>query len=79
MGTICLKAENYKKSFDLFSQAIRSFEQYKIETGKNEASFSNCWFNQANLFAAQKAYVHAIQAYMVAIKESPYQILNHLD
>lgn len=81
MGTLCLKAENFAKAQSLFGQAVTSFEQFKAQQGeeKRDLGFSNVWFNQGNLFAAQKKYEQAIRAYVVCISESPFQILNHLD
>lgn len=84
MGSLCLKAENFAKAQSLFGQAVTSFELFKVEQEKEgndcrELGYSNVWFNQGNLFAAQKKYEQAIQAFIVCITESPYQILNHLD
>lgn len=60
MGTLCLKAENFAKAQSLFQQAVVNFEQFKATGEVADISFSNVWFNQANLFAAQKKYVNAI-------------------
>ena len=55
-GAVCLKGENFDKAKTLFEQAIKSFEQFKFLDRENKdfqrASFSNAWFNQANLFGA---------------------------
>ena len=63
-GSVCLKANNFEKSGQLFGQAIQCFENFKVQTKEMEefktASFSNAWFNQANQFAGLKMYDHAI-------------------
>jgi tetratricopeptide (TPR) repeat protein len=73
---VCLKADNHEKAARLFEQAIKSFEQFKyLEMNVKEsqrATFSNAWFNQGNLFAAQKQYDQAIKAFVIAISESPF-------
>ena len=42
------------------------------------ARFSNAWYNQSNQFASLKKYDEAMQAYIIAIQDSPFQILNFL-
>lgn len=70
-GSICLKGDEFERAQTLFTQSIQEFEKFKFFSQNvdslKRASFSNAWFNQANLFAGMKKYDQAIQAFIICI------------
>ena len=44
-----------------------------------QSRFSNAWYNQANQFAAVKNYDSAVKAFVLAIQNSPYSLLNFIE
>ena len=55
---MCLKGDEFERAQNLFTQSIQEFEKFKYLSQNvaalKRATFSNAWFNQANLFAGMK-------------------------